>query len=139
MYPILQYRHERSEAINSALWFNRITPPGSVIMTGDEGSFIANYSNRKIMNRPACWAGCAQEQLEQIKTTVEGLMAQGVPVYITSMGLEADDPDGTFQGFISRNFDLSAVGKCWTEDWHQDCMVLRLGWVKLYRFKLKAR
>lgn len=133
MYPILNYRHQRSEIIRSSEWVNRITPPDSVVFAGDEGPFIAHFGKREVLKPPVCWGGCTQEQFLDFKSKVRELTSQGRGVYMTSMGLQADDPDGEFQKFVSGNFRLVLVGKCWTEDWHHDCMVLRLGWVKLYR------
>lgn len=137
MYPILKYRHERSEIIRSSQWMNRITPADSVIFAGDEAPFIAYYGKRQVLTPPVCWGGCTQKQFLDFKSKIRDLTSQGRAVYITSMGLQADDPDGELQKFVSENFHLVLVGKCWTEDWHHDCMVLRLGWVKLFRIILK--
>lgn len=133
MYPILNFRHHRAEIVTASQWFGRITPSNSVIFARDEGFFITHYGGRQVMEGPACWGGCSNAQFLDFKSKVRELTSQGRAVYITSMGLQADDPDGEFQKFVKGNFDLIPVGKSWTEDWHHDCMVLRLGWVKLFK------
>ena len=137
IYPVLLFRHRHALLPDFARFVKRVTDPSAKIITGDEAPFISYYGNRDIVFRPFDAIRIPQPHLNIFKRQLDQLLAEEVPVYITSSGLFSYDPGKGFSDFIKNNYELDYAGETLSEGWHQGAARLRIGVEKLYRLRKK--
>lgn len=135
--PGLIYRHGHATIVDYARSIQQATEPDAMIMAGDEAAFISYYTKREILTGPHCLFGCAKESLEAFRIVLDRTLRSGRPVYITDIGLFANNPRGEFYTFLDSGYDLQFVGQYLFEDWHHDCFELLVWHSRLYRLTLK--
>jgi len=109
-----------------------------VIIAGDEALFMIYYSGRETLVRPQSLAVLSEIQLEKFKQTVNDLISQGRPVYITAPALHSHDKDKHFSGAMGAVFRFIPVGRHIYEDWHLGPMTLQIHHFALYKVERKA-
>ncbi|HPB67293.1 MAG TPA: glycosyltransferase family 39 protein [Candidatus Omnitrophota bacterium] len=138
MLPKLWFRHTTAALPGYSLWAGRLTEPNAVIIAGDEALFMIYYSGRETLVRPQSLAVLSEIQLEKFKQTVNDLISQGRPVYITAPALHSHDKDKHFSGAMGAVFRFIPVGRHIYEDWHLGPMTLQIHHFALYKVERKA-
>jgi hypothetical protein len=68
---------------------------------------------------------------------LDGLLEKNIPVYITSVGINAYDPERKFSSRIRKHYDLRLVGARLYEDWHRGELKQKIFRNRLYRLTKK--
>ena len=138
IYPILKFRHEHMLLPDFGKYVASATEKDAQIITGDEIFFVMYYGQRAVFGRPETSFDFRQKDWIEFKTKLDGLLDQGIPVYITGSGLYSYDPGFVFSSFMKKNYDLTLIGIRIAEDWHQGETRLRTGKEKLFRIHKKS-
>lgn len=133
IHPILRFRHRHALLPDFARFVGKRTEPAAKIICGDEFPFIIYYGRRDMLRRPNDPFRITPADLKNFQAQLDGLLQNGVPVYITSSGLLSYDPGQQFSRFMKSRYRLEYQGETLSEDWHQDATRLRIGVEKLYR------
>jgi hypothetical protein len=133
IHPILRFRHRHALLPDFARFVGKRTEPAAKIICGDEFPFIIYYGRRNMLRRPNDPFLITPADLKDFQARLDGLLQDGVPVYITSSGLLSYDPGQQFSRFMKSRYRLEYQGETLSEDWHQDATRLRIGVEKLYR------
>ncbi|HOY09140.1 MAG TPA: glycosyltransferase family 39 protein [Candidatus Omnitrophota bacterium] len=133
IHPILRFRHRHALLPDFARFVGRRTEPAAKIICGDEFPFIIYYGRRDMLRRPNDPFFITPADLKDFQARLDGLLQDGVPVYITSSGLLSYDPGQRFSKFMKTHYRLEYQGETLSEDWHQGATRLRIGVEKLYR------
>ena len=137
VYPLLRFRHQHAVLPDFCRWVGRMTEQDAVIITSDERYMMTYYSDRAALTRPQSVFYAQGEQLNRFRTQVDDLLAQNIPVYITTAALVAYDREGHFSNFMKTHYRGEQIGKHLYEDWHLGGMTRQIFWFDLYRLHPK--
>ena len=105
----------------------------------DENSiFYKYYGNIKLLGKPLHFLSLENKDLENFKQTLDSLLNNNIPVYITSVGLFAYDPGKKFSSMIKENYNLEIVGTELYEDWHKGVLKKLIFNCRLIRIRKKT-
>ena len=130
MYPRFLFRHQFALLPEFARFVGQQTPANAQVITGGEGLFINYYGSRKIIYRPSTME---PNDLLAFHNQIDSLLADNIPVFITSSGLYSGDDQKVFSNFLNKNYRLEYRGERPTEDWHHGEIIQRIGKEKLFR------
>ena len=117
--PILSFRHRNALLPEYAQWVAEKTEKNAQIITTDDRFFIQYYGKRKTLSRPLKSVNFTDEELSSFQKTLNDILKQNIPVYITYIGIYDYDPKKKFSTFLIENYHLKLIGKSLYEDWHQ--------------------
>lgn len=138
IYPTLLFRHQHALTVDFARWVAIKTEPQAVIIVGDEGRFIRHYGNRATLFQISTDTDYFQGDnplnrvATEYKENLDRLLANGTPVYVTEIGLFANNT-GFFSSFLTKYFHLHLVGQAPLEAWHRSCIDQTILPIKLYK------
>ena len=72
------------------------------------------------------------------KQTLDEVLNQGTPVYITTAGLYSYDRDSHFSDFFIQHYELQGLGAHYYEEWHSGELKLNVLLCELYRIRKKG-
>ncbi|OGX27416.1 MAG: hypothetical protein A2787_00930 [Omnitrophica WOR_2 bacterium RIFCSPHIGHO2_01_FULL_48_9] len=137
IYPTLKTRHHHSYIAEFAQWTAVHTEPNAVIVANDDAGFFTYYGKRKTLAKPAAPIGkkwdLADADLRAFKEQVDQLLAQNIPVYITTVSLLAYDGGGKFVDFMDEHYCFEKIGTHPYEDWHGGELRSQIFMIELYR------
>ena len=139
IYPILKFRHEHALLPEFARWLGKNTEAEAKIIVSDEGLFIHYYGHRGTLSRPRSFHTLNNERLQEFKENLDALLNNGIPVYITGIGLYGYDPKSQFSNFMKKNYDIKLTGAKMTEDWHRGEIFQRIAFDEVYQIKIQNR
>lgn len=119
--PLLVFRHQFALLPDFAREVSQNTENNAKIITGDYDLFITYYGNRSQFQRPfpSGYSDLIEPSaLFEFKKELDKNLDEGTPIYITSSGLYAYDPDKQFSTFFKTHYDLELIGRHLAEDWH---------------------
>jgi hypothetical protein len=137
-YPALKFRHEHALLPDFVRWVAASVEPGARVIAADEALFYKYYTPCRVLYRPADVLRAAPEDLARFKDTVDALLDQQIPVYITTASLYAYDRDRHFSGFFKSQYDGERVGSHYYEDWHMGSARTQVFLFDLYRVRKAA-
>jgi hypothetical protein len=115
---VLRRRHQHSLAAEFYTWIREVTPPDASIICSDDALFITYYSGRSRLEKPAGARHLTREELDAFQQELNEALGKNVPVYMTSMGLQAYDYYHEFSGFMNKHYILTAIGEKPLELWY---------------------
>jgi 4-amino-4-deoxy-L-arabinose transferase-like glycosyltransferase len=137
LYPILKMRHDKAILPDYVRWITQKTEPNAKIIFPDGANFMSYYGARGNFNRPYFVFNFAAKELMRFKTELDGYLKQGIPIYITEIGLREYDPLGKFADFIAQNYQLELIGRQLFEDYHRGAIYQRIFPMALFRIHLR--
>ncbi len=132
-WKVIAYRHDRIGNKEVALVVKEKTPENAVVIAMDDSPFIQYYGDRQTMNHPI--SGDVEE-VKAFAQSVGNLLVQGRTVYILATGFSYD-PDGLVRKVLGQNFDLAAIARIESEDYHHASIQSRLYEQVLYEIRLR--
>lgn len=111
-------RHTSSTIADFYTAMGQRTESNAVIITVDDGLFVNYYSKRQRMERPRDREILNPENLNRFQKALDGLLEQGIPVYITHMGLWTYDHTDTFKNFMNTHYHLTDLGGTLIDVWY---------------------
>jgi hypothetical protein len=87
---------------------------------------------RPVSKRPK---GITEQQLLDFKQTIDALLDQHIPVYITTDSLYGYNWGRQFSDFFIKHYKGRLVGNCFYEDWHRGELELYIYRFSLYEIK----
>lgn len=128
IYPTLVDRHQKQYQVDFARYVAEVTEPGSIVITQDEGIFLAYYTSRETLVPPfRCTAG----EWEEFFSRLNAILKSGRRVYLAATGLTYD-PCLILRNFIEQNLLLQQVGMQLNENWHTDIVTRHLFKEKIF-------
>ncbi len=134
--PLLS-RHTQALLPDFATWVGEVTEPNALIISGDDGAFFEYYAHRHCLNKPRQVFDIDGQTLQAFKKDLDDHLNQNIPVYITSVGLYAYDPERKISTMIKENYDLEFIGQLPYEDWHRDALRQLILDVNLFKINKK--
>jgi 4-amino-4-deoxy-L-arabinose transferase-like glycosyltransferase len=133
----LSIRHSHSFLPDYVRWVAGKVEHNAYLITTDDQPFYKYYSGVNTLGRPLSSTPLDNTDLEVFKQTLDNLLANDTPVYITSVGLFTYDADKKFSSFIRNNYALEAVGEEVYEDWHRGILRQFIFYNQLVRIRKK--
>jgi len=119
IFPLLYVRHTRALLPEYTQWVEKTIEKDAYLIASDDALFYSYFSTVNILYRPAHFRSLEEPGLDAFKQRLDALLNDNIPVYITSVGLYAYDPEMKFSSLIENNYTLKIVGKNIYEDWHR--------------------
>ena len=139
IYPVLNFRHHYDPIGDFARWVKDNTPPGSIIITADDGPFLGYYGKRRFIYQLASvYSPIKAEQFANFKSAIDKLLLEGKNIYVTGTGIFANNPDDRFYKFLLENYDLFFVGGRMINNFHLGEIYEDLFFNELLRIKQKS-
>lgn len=139
IYPTLNFRHNYDPIGDFARWVEDSTPPGSIIITADDGPFLKYYGQRDFLYQlVSIYSPIKPEQFQDYKSTLDKILLEGKNLYITGTGIFANNPDDQFYEFLVKNYDLAIVGGREINNFHLGEIYEELFFNELIRIKPKV-
>ena len=139
VYPALKFRHEQALLPDFVRWVAAGIEPDARIIVTDEGLFYKYYTTGQVLYRPADVIRSTSEELDAFRQTVDALLDQQIPVYITTASLYAYDRDRHFSDFFMKHYEGELVGSHYYEDWHLGSAATQVFLFDLYRVRKGPR
>ena len=139
VYPALKFRHDHALLPDFVRWVAASVEPDAQVIVADEALFYRYYTNCRVFYRPAHPIRTTQEELDQFKQTVDALLDQNIPVYITTASLFAYDRDRHFSDFFMSQYEGELIGSHDYEDWHLGSATTQVFLFDLYRVRKGPR
>ena len=136
IYPALKYRNYHAVVPEYVRWVRAQVPPDARIICKDDFIFYEHYGGFVTLKRPNPRGGDTT-YLEVYRRELERLIAAGVPVYVSGVGLYSYDPGRVVSGYLKRYFDFHEVGRHPYEIWHTGELQTRVFEDPLYQVVLK--
>jgi len=119
IYPILSFRHKHALLPDYARWVGQKIERNARVITVDEHLFFEYYGNIHTLSRPSHFSSLDDTTLLSFQNTLDKLLKEGIPVYITSIALYSYNPEKKFSTLIKNNYTLTYTGTGLYEDWHR--------------------
>ena len=136
IYPPANLRHHCAIPPDLAHWVAQKTEPEAKIIGCDDNLFIKYYGQRQLLPRP-CGAEITEEQLFKFKENVDKVLAEGGPVYISSVNVFIYNKNYVFSDFIDKYYEGELIGRHPYEEWHLGATKLRVFNANLFKVKKK--
>ncbi|MCD4780741.1 MAG: glycosyltransferase family 39 protein [Candidatus Omnitrophica bacterium] len=137
LYPKLLARHKHALLPDYARWVGEETEPNAYLITSDDSLFFSHYASINILNRPMNTWVLRDEDLAELKKNIDQFLEQGIPVYITDMGLYAYNPKKKMSNLILKNYNITLIGSRQYESWHTRLLRQKILETRLYRIQPK--
>jgi len=137
IFPLLYARHTYALLPDYTEWVSRKIDKNARFITTDDRLFYNYYGDLNILGRPMDFLSLEDKALSDFKQKLDVLLDNSTPVYTTSVGLYAYDPDRKFSSLIERNYHLEIVGAKLYEDWHRGVLKQRIFHNRLIRLRKK--
>ncbi len=137
IFPILYTRHAYALLPDYAKWVSQKIEKNARFITTDDNLFYKYYGGLNLLGRPMHFLSLEDSSLDNFKQKLDVLLDENIPVYTTSVGLYAYDPDQKFSSLIKKNYRLEVVGAKLYEDWHRGALKQRVFYNRLIRLRKK--
>ncbi|MCD4779830.1 MAG: glycosyltransferase family 39 protein [Candidatus Omnitrophica bacterium] len=146
VFPVLAFRHQYALIPDFARWVGQSTEKNAKVIVGDEGAWIRYYGHRDVLEQVKTinyrlefkeQLDILHQDFDQYKRKLLNLLDQGIPIYITDIGLESNNTDHLFQRFIEDNFQMENIGSAPFEVWNRNSIRHRVIRVRLYKMTPK--
>ncbi|MCK5014052.1 MAG: glycosyltransferase family 39 protein [Candidatus Omnitrophica bacterium] len=138
IFPLLYTRHAYALLPDYAKWTSQTIGKNAYFITSDDRLFYNYYGGLNILVRPMGFHSLEDEALNDFKQELDVLLEDNIPVYTTSVGLYAYNPEKKFSSLIENNYHLEVVGKKLYEDWHRGDLKQKIFHNRLIRLRKKT-
>lgn len=114
--PMLAFRHSVNLQERFGKMVQNVTPAKSYIIASDMVIFIEYYGKRNTIYRPVI---TTKEEADAFCDTIDTLLEEKKPVYITQMGIEAYDFQKYFLSALQERYRIRLVDQGPVIDWYQ--------------------
>lgn len=135
IYSVLKFRHHRAVVPEYVAWVRAQVPSNARVICKDDFIFYEHYGNFTTLKRPN--PGSGLEKIRLYRHQLRDLLAAGVPVYVSGVGLYSYDPGRQVSGYLKQYFDFVEIGRHPYEIWHAGELQIKVFEDPLFRVMLK--